>query len=688
MSSTLSSAPPAHGFSQLNPEQWAAVAHGDGPLLLVAGAGTGKTGTLAARVARLVGDGADPQRLLLLTFSRRAAHELSHRCGLLLQQVLGLPVSTRPPALPWAGTFHAIAARLLREWAQPLGLAPGFTVLDRGDAEDLMAHTRAGLGQAEWPQRFPMAPTCLAIHSQRVNRDRPLPEVLAAAFPWCAPWAAELQQLFDAYADAKQRQHLLDLDDLLLYWATAMEEPAVAQALAARFDHVLVDEYQDTNRLQAHILQRLKPDGCGLTVVGDDDQSIYSFRAAEPGNLLDFAQQHGGTTRVLSLTQNYRATPALLAASNALMDEVPERHPKRLWSAAADGPRPRVVTVADEAAQARWVADEVLRQREEGLRLKRQAVLFRTGSHSTLLELELARRQIPFVKYGGLKFMAATHVKDLLAVLRWAHNPANTLAAQRCALLVAGLGPGSARRLVQALQGAAEPAAVLQAFVPPPSARAEWPALRTLWLALHQGALPWPAAFDAALAWYTPQLQRLHDDAAVRLADLQQLRQVAHAQPSGERFLAELSIDPPQASSDESGAPHRDEDYLVLSTMHSAKGQEWSAVHVLNLVDGCMPADLATGDAAQIDEERRLLYVAMTRARRQLNLLAPQRFHVSQQARWGDRHLYASLSRFLTPAVLACCEQVAGPGPAEAALGADLPSGLLDLAARVRARGC
>jgi DNA helicase-2/ATP-dependent DNA helicase PcrA len=681
-------------FAHLNPEQRAAVEHVTGPLLLVAGAGTGKTGTLAARVARLVCDGADPQRLLLLTFSRRAAHELSHRCGLLLHQALGLPAGTRPLTLPWAGTFHAIGARLLREWARPLGLAPGFTVLDRGDAEDLMAQVRAGLGQADWPKRFPMANTCLAIHSQQVNRDRPLPEVLAQAFTWCLPWAAELQQLFDAYAAAKHQQQLLDLDDLLLYWATAMDEPAVAQALGARFDQVLVDEYQDTNRLQAHILQRLKPDGRGLTVVGDDDQSIYSFRAAESGNLLAFAEafapQHNGPARVLSLTQNYRATPALLAASNALMEGVPDRHPKRLWSAAADGPRPRVVTVADEAAQARWVADEVLRQREEGLRLKQQAVLFRTGSHSTLLELELARRQIPFVKYGGLKFMASTHVKDLLAVLRWAHNPANALATQRCALLVAGLGPGGARRLVLALQGAAEPAQVVAAFVPPPSARAEWPALRTLWLALHQGALPWPAAYDAALAWYTPQLQRLHDDAAVRLADLQQLRQVAHAQPSGERFLAELSIDPPQASSDESGAPHRDEDYLILSTMHSAKGQEWSAVHVLNVVDGCMPADLATGDAAQIDEERRLLYVAMTRARRQLNLLAPQRFHVTQQARWGDQHLYASLSRFLTPAVLACCEQVAGPGPSDAGLGAapflDLPAGTLDLRARVRAR--
>jgi DNA helicase-2/ATP-dependent DNA helicase PcrA len=386
------------------------------------------------------------------------------------------------------------------------------------------------------------------------------------------------------------------------------------------------------------------------------------------------------------LAQNYRSTPALLAASNALIAEAPERHAKTLWSTAPDGPRPRVVTVADEAAQASWVADEVLRLREEGIRLMRQAVLFRTSSHSAALEFELLRRQIPFVKYGGLKFMASTHVKDLLSVLRWAHNPAHALAAQRVALLVAGLGPGGARRLVGVLAGAGDPSAVLQTFQPPPSARADWPALCQLWLALHRGEIPWPLAFDAALQWYTPQLQRLHDDAPVRLADLQQLRQIALGQPSCDRFLTELSIDPPQASSDMAGPPQRDEDYLILSTLHSAKGQEWSAVHMLNLVDGCMPADLATGSAAEIEEERRLLYVGMTRARRHLNLVAPQRFHVSQQARWGDRHLYAGLSRFLSPAVLACCDVVGGPNTPEHRLGCDLSDTSVDLAALLRAR--
>lgn len=673
-------------FPGLNAAQCAAVMHGDTPLLLLAGAGSGKTGTLAARVARLVRDGADPQRLLLLTFSRRAAQEMSHRAGLLLQQTLGLPSGRRPPALPWSGTFHAMSARLLRDLAPAIGLAADFTVIDRADAEDLMAHARASLGQAELPRRFPLKATCLAVHSRVVNSDRPLAEVLHQHFAWCAPWAAELKQLFAAYTAAKQAQHVLDFDDLLLYWATALEVPAIADALVRRFDHVLVDEYQDTNRLQALIVQRLRPGGHGLTVVGDDAQSIYAFRAAEWRNILDFPASFGGRASVLTLDQNYRSTPAVLAACNALIAEAPERHAKTLWSDAPDGPRPRVVAVADEAAQAAWVADEVLRLREGGVALRRQAVLFRTATHSAALEFELLRRRIPFVKYGGLQFMASTHVKDLLSVLRWSQNPRHALAAQRCALLVPGLGPAGVRRLLAAVASSAEPAVAIAGFQPPASARADWPRLAQLWHALWRGSVPWPQAFEAALQWYQPQLQRLHDDAAVRLADLRQLQQMAAGQPSRERFLADLTLDPPQASSDLSGPPLLDEDYLILSTLHSAKGQEWSAVHILNVVDGCMPADLATGHADQIEEERRLLYVGMTRARRHLNLLAPQRFHVSQQSRHGDRHLYASLSRFLSPAVLATVDQ-AGPAPSsgpDAPLLPGLPPGSVDIAGRLR----
>jgi DNA helicase-2/ATP-dependent DNA helicase PcrA len=665
-------------FEPLNPEQRAAVDHGDDPLLVLAGAGSGKTLTLASRVARLVLEGADPNRLLLLTFSRRAAHEMQQRAGRLLHRALGLRATQAAPTLPWAGTFHAVGARLLREGAASAGLPADFSILDRGDAEDLLAIVRERQGLVATRQRFPLKATCQAIYSRTVNRQRPLAEVLHEDFPWCAAWHDALKALFRAYAAEKQAQHLLDYDDLLLAWHHWLADPAVAAHLGARFTHVLVDEYQDTNRLQAGILQRLKPDGRGLTVVGDDAQAIYGFRAAEVDNILGFSAQFGASAQVRTLERNYRSTQPILDASNAVIALAPERLAKTLWTDRSGGARPRLVTVADEIAQARWVADNVLAQREQGLTLKQQAVLFRTSHHSAALELELLRRDIPFVKFGGLKFLEAAHVKDLLAVLRWAQNPRGRLAGHRVALLVPGIGPARARQLLDAMDQAADPRAALQAWPAPPGAAADWQALTALLAKLQRGPADppagWPDELADVIAWYAPHLQRLHgDEAAVRLLDLDQLQRLAAGHGSRERFLAELTLDPPEATSDESGAPHRDEDYLILSTVHSAKGQEWNAVTILNVIDGCLPADLATGSAAAVAEERRLLYVAMTRAKQQLDLMVPLRFHVGQQARFGDRHLYGGLSRFIPPEVAALFERVAPVAEVEPGWGGSLP---------------
>ncbi|HRI19164.1 MAG TPA: ATP-dependent helicase, partial [Burkholderiaceae bacterium] len=526
-----------------------------------------------------------------------------------------------------------------------------FTVHDRADAEDLMGWTRQERGLAATRQRFPNKDTCLAIYSRAVNSQAPLGEVLRTQFPWCAAWEAELKSLFGAYVQAKQQQHALDYDDLLLYWWQMMH-CAAARTVAARFDAVLVDEYQDTNRLQASILHALRPDGRGLTVVGDDAQSIYSFRAAEWRNIVDFPRRFDAPpARVIALEQNYRSTQPLLDASNAVIALAAERFTKNLWTA-RDGPceRPWLVAVQDELAQARWVADRLLELREGGLALKRQATLFRTAHHSSALELELTRRNIPFVKYGGLKFLEAAHVKDLLALLRWAENPRSRLAGFRVARLVPGIGPAAARRVLDAMQEARDPAAALQAFAAPPSAAAAWRSFAALYASLRQADAAWPQQLDDALRWLGPQVERLHgDDAAPRMADLAQLTRIAAGYPTRERFLTELTLDPPAATSDEAGPPGHDEDYTILSTIHSAKGQEWSAVSVLNVVDGCVPSDMATGSAAEIEEERRLLYVAMTRARDHLHLLVPQRFHVHQQAAYGDRHVYATLSRFIPP---------------------------------------
>jgi DNA helicase-2/ATP-dependent DNA helicase PcrA len=460
-----------------------------------------------------------------------------------------------------------------------------------------------------------------------------------------------------------------------------MTEPALASAIGARFDHVLVDEYQDTNRLQAAILQALKPDGCGLTVVGDDAQSIYAFRAAEVRNILDFPAQFDPPARVITLTRNYRSTQPILAASNAVIGLAKDRFTKDLWSE-KPGEQPLLVAVEDEMAQARWVADQVLLQREGGLALKKQAVLFRTGHHSAPLELELTRRNIPFVKFGGLKFLEAAHVKDLLSVLRWVQNPRSRLAGFRVAQLIPGMGPASVRRLLDAMEGADDPVQQMRDFKPSTAADGDWSAWLRASEVLREAS--WPEAVALAMRWYQPHLERLHDDARIRSADLAQLAQLAAGYTNRERFLAEVTLDPPQATSDESGEPNRDEDYLILSTMHSAKGQEWASVMVLNVVDGCIPSDMATGTSAEVEEERRLLYVAMTRAKRHLALVVPQRFYVTQQRQYGDRHLYGSLSRFVPPELRALFDSVAPQ--ADQACESIQPERLptVDLMARVR----
>lgn len=633
-------------LSTLNPQQVAAAVHDPGSaLLIVAGAGTGKTHTLATRLAWLVDRGVDPQRVLMLTFSRRAAGEMSRRAGRLLHQSRGLASRLPPPVLPWCGTFHSVAARLLREHAEQLGLPAGFTMLDRADATDLMAHTREALGLAERQHRLPLASTCAAILSRCLNAQTTAAQAVASHWPWCMGHEQDLKRLFEGYAEAKHAQHSLDFDDLLLAWWHLMQEPAFAGRVRARFDHVLVDEVQDINRLQADILHALRPEGSGLTAVGDDAQSIYAFRGADVRHILDLPQRFNPPATVRLLTQNYRSTPQLLAASNALIAKAAEGFSKQLWSARAQGVKPSFLTVEDEAAQAHGVADAVLRSRECGLRLMHQAVLFRTGTHSLALEMELTRRGIPFVKYGGLKFMEAAHVKDVLAVLRWADNPASLLSALRTVRLVPGMGPARVRRLLNHV-------GPLEAFKPPADAALAWDSLVQLLVQLRGPGSRWPDDLQHVLDWYQPHLERLHVDARVRRADLDQLLAVAATHKSRERFVTDLSLDPPEASSDESGPPHRDEDYLILSTLHSAKGQEWNAVHILNVVDGCMPADMATGSAAEVDEERRLLYVGMTRARDELTLWAPQRFHVTQQRALGSRHLYALKSRFLDGSVM------------------------------------
>jgi DNA helicase II / ATP-dependent DNA helicase PcrA len=643
-------------FASLNPEQRAAVEHGIGgtdarALLVVAGAGSGKTNTLAHRVARLIASGADPQRILLLTFSRRAANEMTQRAGNVLHRILGGSAS-QAPTLQWAGTFHSIGARLLREYAGRIGLDESFTIHDRGDSEDLIGLVRHEIGLTRTEKRFPLKGTCLSIYSRVVNSGAPLDQVLQAFFPWCCEWEAQLKTLFGAYVDAKQEQNVLDYDDLLLFWSEMAADPELGPELGALFDHVLVDEYQDTNRLQAAIVTGMKPDGKGVMVVGDDAQSIYSFRGATVRNILDFPQQFSQPAHTVTLERNYRSTQPILDASNAVIGAALERHAKNLWTDKLSTTLPQLVLIPDEAEQARWVCNRILEHREAGIALTRQAVLFRAASHSAALELELMRRNIPFVKFGGLKFLEASHIKDVLAVLRFAQNPSGRMAGFRVAQLIAGVGPATATRLLDAVATAPEPVLALEQFEPPARSGGEWQVFVDLYRKLRAPGLSWPADIELVRNWYLPHLERMHDDAQVRAADVAQLAALAGGYGSRERFLAEITLDPPEATSDRAGPPLLDEDYLILSTIHSAKGQEWKSVHVLNVVDGCIPSDMATGTQDEIEEERRLLYVAMTRAREHLYLVVPNRFFIKQQAQMGDRHVYAARSRFITPAML------------------------------------
>ncbi len=682
----------ARYLETLNDEQRRAVAHGvvgrganiAGPLLVIAGAGSGKTNTLAHRVAHLIVNGADPGRILLLTFSRRAAAEMGARVERIVAAALGETGRGGRTVVTWSGTFHAVGARLLRMHATSVGLDPAFTIHDREDSADLMNLMRHELGYSDQARRFPLKATCLAIYSRAVNAAEPLEATLARHFPWCAEWREQLRELFAAYVEAKQRQGVLDYDDLLLYWGELMRVPELAAEVGALFDHVLVDEYQDTNALQASILHGLKPGGAGLTVVGDDAQAIYAFRAATVRNILDFPGRFEPPAAIVRLEQNYRSTQPILGACNAVIGLAREQFTKNLRSQRGDGERPALVSVTDDIGQVGLVVESVLENRECGMALKEQAVLFRTSHHSAMLEIELARRNIPFVKFGGLKFIEAAHVKDMLAVLRWAENPADRVTGFRVVQLLPGLGPATAAKVLDAMAGRS-PLDALATFRPPAKAVEAWRDLVVLMRSLHAEGAGWPAELDLVRQWYQPHLEQRHADASVRAGDLDQLVRIAAGYASRAAFLTDLTLDPPGATSAEAGAPLLDEDYLILSTIHSAKGQEWKAVHVLNVVDGCIPSDMATGSAEEIEEERRLLYVAMTRAKDTLVLVVPQRFYTHNQAKRGDAHVYAARTRFIPSGIAHHFELRSWPAANRAAqAGQRGATTTVDLAARMR----
>lgn len=651
-------------LGELNPQQRQAATHAGGPLLVIAGAGSGKTKTLACRVAWLIRQGTPPDRILLLTFTRRAAAEMLDRAS----RITGQGATGRV----WGGTFHSVANRLLRQYGQSVRLPQEFTVIDQSDAADLMDLIRAELGLSTARKRFPQKGTLAAIYSRSVNSRTRVSEVVKRHFPWCEDALEGITQVFQQYTERKRRSLLLDYDDLLLYWRALVTGPGAGDVIADRFDHILVDEYQDTNSIQAEIIRGMRRTRGDLMVVGDDAQSIYSFRAATIRNILELPEQFPGTT-VVKLEQNYRSTQPILDASNAVMAHAGERYAKDLFTRRGGTAKPVITTCLDEGEQCAAVCDRVLAKREDGLALRDQAVLFRAGHNSDQLEVELSRRNIPFVKYGGLKFVEAAHVKDMLALLRILDNPRDELSWHRVLQLMEGIGPAGARRIVASLNGGrgevdvAESETTAESPAPaespnldplqrllrdappvPESAYEDFAALRNALADCQSSEMSVASQVERIRRFYEPVFQRVYDNAPMRLRDLDSLEQIAVGSSSRAQFLADLALDPPASTQDLAGPPLLDEDYLILSTIHSAKGCEWNAVHLIHVSDGIIPSDMATGSTEEIEEERRLLYVAMTRARDALYLYFPLRYYDRPRGR-GDRHSYAQLTRFVPP---------------------------------------
>jgi DNA helicase II / ATP-dependent DNA helicase PcrA len=652
---------------ELNDEQHRAVTHAGGPLLVLAGAGTGKTRTLVSRAAWLRAQGIEASRILLLTFTRRAADDMLARVSSVLElQARAGQLAGRADERICGGTFHAVAHRIIREHAESFALPPAFSVIDPADMTDVLDVLRADHGLVGTQRRAPRAAVCADIYTRCVNTQTTIADVVAAGFPWCRDFTEQLAGLFRAYVAHKRRHALVDFDDLLLLWRAALADPAAGPALRGLFDAVLVDEYQDVNAVQAEIVRRLRPDGDGLTCVGDDAQAVYGFRGADPEHLRALAGAYPGLT-VIRLVRNYRSRDSVLRLANAVRPQS-EGLELELTGLRGAGSAPQLVRCHDEATQAREIAGRVLEAHEAGRALQDQAVLVRAAHHSDVLEVELSARGIPFVKYGGLRFTEAAHVKDFLAAARVVANPADDIAWFRLLRLHEGIGPGHARRMIEALR-LDEPNPLERSG----SATDAVPSRVRPGVTATLAALAAAAGLDsvadragAILAALTAPLRARYPDSGVRLADLERLADAAASRPSLHEALVELALDPPASASDLAGRPRLDDDFLVISTVHSAKGLEWPVVHLPHLVDGAVPSDMALTTPEGLAEERRLFYVAVTRARDELYLYAPLRLHYHRSGR-DDRHGYAQLSRFLTARAQERCE-IVDAGPREPAI--------------------
>jgi DNA helicase-2/ATP-dependent DNA helicase PcrA len=627
----------------LNSQQLAAVMAGEGPSLVIAGAGSGKTRTLVYRVAYLIDSGIDPSNILLLTFTRKSAQEMLARVGDLIgarsQRVCG-------------GTFHSVANLLLRRYGRSIGVEPGFTILDRGDAEDLIALMRAQLGLNEKDKRFPRKGTIMEMVSKSANTLRSLDEIILDEFGHFADHIEDLGRLQKAYQAAKRQKQLLDYDDLLVMLRQLLLLDETARTTISRqYRYILVDEYQDTNRLQAEVIRQLASTHNNVMIVGDDSQSIYGFRGATFKNIMEFPALFPGTT-MYKLEENYRSTQPILNLANCIIDEAAEKYTKRLFTRKIDGPLPALVEAGGEHTQSRFIAQKILELREEGVPLSEVAVLFRSSFHSFDLEIELSRKGLPFIKRGGVKFIETAHVKDLLAHVRVIANPLDTVSWHRVLMLVEGVGPKKAQDLLAALVKSDKPFQTLRDVTGRSSL-----GLKNLANTLESlsGAEDQRPAHlvSHAYEYYLPILKEQYDDYPKRIRDLDHLQTIAEGYPGVDEFLADLALEPPDGSAVGVDAPDRDDERLVLSTIHSAKGLEWQCVFLIWVVDGRFPSVYSFVADDELEEERRLFYVAVTRAKRHLFLTYP--INVFDK---GSGMLLSKPSRFLDPVTPALVDQL------------------------------
>ncbi len=586
-----------------------------GPLLVIAGAGTGKTRTLVYRMAYLIEQGVPAENILLLTFTRKAAQEMIERAALLIKD---------PGQRVTGGTFHAMANVLLRRHGHHLGYPPNFTILDRADSEGIINLLKSSLELGGTGKRFPSKRMVCNIFSRAVNKGLGLEEIIDEQYGHLADYGEDLALIQEHYRRFKLEHGLMDYDDLLVKLRQVLSEfPQVRSEIAARFQHILVDEYQDTNHIQAEIVRLMAGDRGNVMVVGDDSQSIYSFRGADFRNIMEFQQLFPGA-RLIRLEENYRSTQAILALTNAIIAQAREKYEKKLFSNITGGQRPVIYGAWDEKAQARWVAERIAALREEGVVLEEIAVLFRSGFHSYKLELELNNRQIGFEKRGGQKLTESAHIKDMLSYLRVINNPRDNLSWNRILLLLDKVGPKTARQILAAVREAEEPLAALRAY---PAGRSWRGGLHGLVALLEKvSGEGWSPVeiFDEVMEYYRELFERIyHDDYPTRSRDLEQMRQLVAGYADLQGIIDDTALDPPEASDESLGGRLGKPAGLVLSTIHSAKGLEWDHVFVIHLTAGRFPSSQPFMKD-EWEEERRMFYVAATRARQMLYLSYPR----------------------------------------------------------------